>query len=91
MNALQRYRGPGREGVWYHPNRHAGFAHCPLSIIDLATGDQPMSDRAGNWVTYNSELYNYIELHNKLGSEQLISASDIEAILYTYGKRGDRE
>ncbi len=50
MNALQRHRGPDGEGVWAHAQGRVGFAHRRLSIIDLDTGAQPMTDGAGNWV-----------------------------------------
>lgn len=59
MNGLQRHRGPDGEGVWMHPAGHVGFAHRRISVIDLKTGQQPMRDRSGNWVTYNGEIYNY--------------------------------
>lgn len=43
---------------------HIGFAHRRLSIIDLSdAGIQPMSDKTGElWITYNGEIFNYIEL-----------------------------
>ena len=62
MNRLQKHRGPDDEGVWLHPLSHVGFAHCRLSIIDLASGAQPMTDTHGNWITYNGEIYNFIEV-----------------------------
>jgi asparagine synthase (glutamine-hydrolysing) len=61
MNGLLRHRGPDGEGTWHHPRGMAGFAHRRLSIIDLTTGHQPMSDGGGNWITYNGEVYNYVE------------------------------
>jgi asparagine synthase (glutamine-hydrolysing) len=86
MNSLQQHRGPDGEGLWQHTNRHVGFAHRRLSIIDLTTGAQPMRDKAGNWVTYNGEIYNYIELRNEIGSEQFVTSSDTEVILHAYRK-----
>jgi asparagine synthase (glutamine-hydrolysing) len=88
MNALQRHRGPDGEGLWQHSNRHVGFAHCRLAIIDLTTGNQPMRDKAGNWVTYNGEIYNYIELRSEIGQEQFVTTSDTEVILHAYHKWG---
>jgi asparagine synthase (glutamine-hydrolysing) len=61
MSGLLRHRRPNGEGTWYHPRRIAGFAHRRLSIIDLTTGHQPMSDGGGNWITCNGEVYNYVE------------------------------
>ena len=62
MNTLLQHRGPDGFDTWQHERQHVGFAHRRLSIIDLSTGDQPMRDQAGNWVTYNGEIYNYLEL-----------------------------
>jgi asparagine synthase (glutamine-hydrolysing) len=88
MNDLQRHRGPDGEGVWTHEHGHAGFAHRRLSIIDLATGKQPMTDRKGNWITYNGEIYNYLELRRELGQENFMTTSDTEVILQSYQKWG---
>ena len=88
MNDLLRHRGPDGEGVWQHPARFAGFAHRRLSIIDLSTGDQPMTDPAGNWITYNGEIYNYIELRAELGAENFQTTSDTEVILQAYRRWG---
>jgi asparagine synthase (glutamine-hydrolysing) len=89
MNDLQRHRGPDGKGIWEHPQGHVGFAHRRLSIIDLSpTGRQPMTDRAGNWIVFNGEIYNYIELRAELGQEHFVTASDTEVILRAYLKWG---
>lgn len=88
MNDLLRHRGPDGEDVWYHPRQHVGFAHRRLSIIDLQTGSQPMTDGAGNWITYNGEIYNYLELRDELGAEQFTTTSDTEVILRAYRRWG---
>ena len=88
MNRLQQHRGPDGEGVWTHPQEMVGFAHRRLSIIDLTTGQQPMEDQAGNWVTYNGEIYNYLELREELGSNLFRTGSDTEVILHAYRKWG---
>src|SRR6266849_5329398 len=88
MNELLRHRGPDGEGAWHHERRHVGFAHRRLTIIDLATGDQPMTDPAGNWITYNGEIYNYIELREELGADNFQTTSDTEVILHAYRKWG---
>ncbi len=88
LNQLQWHRGPDGEGIWRHPHRHVGFAHRRLSIIDLATGAQPMQDQAGNWITYNGEIYNYVELREELGKENFRTTSDTEVILQAYQKWG---
>jgi asparagine synthase (glutamine-hydrolysing) len=88
MNKLQKHRGPDEEGVWTHEHGHVGFAHRRLSIIDLTTGQQPMNDQKGNWITYNGEIYNYIELREELGPENFVTTSDTEVILQAYRKWG---
>ncbi len=90
MNDLQRHRGPDGEGVWLHKREFVGFGHRRLSIIDLSpTGAQPMTDRSGNWIVYNGEIYNYIELREELGQESFVSNSDTEVILFAYRKWGE--
>jgi len=64
------------------------FAHRRLSIIDLSdTGHQPMALSDGKyWMTYNGEVYNYLELKKELEAEgvQFISTSDTEVVLQAY-------
>ena len=88
MNDLQQHRGPDGEGIWKHPRALVGFAHRRLSIIDLVSGQQPMSDNAGNWVTYNGEIYNYREVRAELGPKTFVTQSDTEVILHAYRKWG---
>jgi len=47
-----------------------------------------MTDAAGNWITYNGEIYNYIELREELGAENFRTTSDTEVILHAYRKWG---
>ena len=89
MGRLIQHRGPDGEGFWEHASARAGFAHRRLSIIDLDTGDQPMTDGAGNWITYNGETYNYIELREELGREQFKTTSDTEVVLHAYRRWGE--
>ena len=84
MNELIAHRGPDGEGTWVHENRRIGFTHRRLTIIDLETGDQPMTDAAGNWITYNGEIYNYLELRDELGAGRFRTSSDTETILHGY-------
>jgi asparagine synthase (glutamine-hydrolysing) len=89
MSGLLRHRGPDGHGTWYHPRGLAGFAHRRLSIIDLTTGQQPMSDGNGNWITYNGEIYNYLELRAELGAERFTTTSDTEVVLRAYRRWGE--
>jgi asparagine synthase (glutamine-hydrolysing) len=89
INRLQRHRGPDGEAIWSHERDWVGFAHRRLSIIDLVSGDQPMRDDAGNWITYSGEIYNYLELRDEIGRERFATTSDTEVILRAYQKWGD--
>ncbi len=88
MSGLLRHRGPDGDGLWIHDRGHVGFAHRRLSIIDLATGDQPMTDSAGDWITYNGEIYNFRELRDELGADSFRTTSDTEVILAGYRRWG---
>ena len=88
MNHLIRHRGPDGDATWRGPSDRVGFVHRRLAIIDLVSGDQPMSDPAGNWITYNGEIYNYIELREELGAENFHTTSDTEVILAAYRRWG---
>jgi len=89
MQDLLRHRGPDGAGVWTHPNEQIGFAHRRLSIIELsAAGAQPMTDGAANWITYNGEIYNYVELREELGEENFVGHSDTEVILRAWRRWG---
>jgi len=88
MNSIIKHRGPDGDGIWTHSRGDAGFAHKRLSIIDLQTGNQPMTDEAGNTITYNGEIYNYVELKQELGDYKFYTNSDTEVILAAYKKWG---
>lgn len=88
MNRLQAHRGPDGEGIWIHPTGNVGFAHRRLSIIDLQTGKQPMCDETGNYVCFNGEIFNYLELKQELGGSYQ-TTSDTEVILKAYERWGE--
>lgn len=82
------YRGPDEEGMFL--NDHIGFHHKRLSIIDLKTGQQPMTYRDYT-IVFNGEIYNYIELRNELITKghHFTTTSDTEVILHAYHEYGD--
>lgn len=86
MIALQRHRGPDGEG--YYDSSGVSFGHARLSIIDLSeNGKQPMADPTERyWITYNGEIYNYLELASLLEKVGFCfrSRSDTEVLLYSY-------
>lgn len=89
MEKLQAHRGPDGTGLWVHENGFVGFAHQRLSIIDLSQeGDQPMTDESGNWIVFNGEIYNYLEIKRELGIDSFKTKSDTEVILRAYLKWG---
>lgn len=87
MNDLQRHRGPDGLGTWTHEAGHVGIAHRRLAVLDLSTGDQPMTDVAGNWISFNGEIYNYRELRAQLPGP-FRTTSDTEVILAAYREWG---
>ena len=65
MTNVISHRGPDDEGHFIEGNIGLGFRR--LSIIDLSTGHQPMSDMSGRyWITFNGEIYNYQEKRKEL-------------------------
>jgi len=60
-----QYRGPDESGIYM--GEGVGLGSVRLSIIDLAQGQQPMSDAAEEfWIVFNGEIFNYIELRDEL-------------------------
>jgi len=90
MMRLTKHRGPDGDGTWIDKTAGVAFAHLRLSIIDLTTGAQPMASPSGNVITYNGEIYNFIELRKELGEQSFKTTSDTEVILRAYEKWGER-
>ena len=85
MTAALAHRGPDGEG--YHFDDEVGLGHRRLSIIDLATGQQPMSSEDGRHVlVFNGEIYNFPELRRELEAKgyRFRTRSDTEVILHLY-------
>lgn len=90
MAASLRHRGPDEFGV-YRDDR-AGLAHARLSIIDLTTGQQPMSNEDDSlWVAFNGEIFNYVELRDELvaAGHRFRTRSDTEVILHAWEQWGE--
>lgn len=90
MNSLIEHRGPDGSGLWLNQDNSIGFAHRRLSIIDLTEhGAQPMIGQDGAVITYNGEVYNYIELREALAPGwDFQSHCDTETILAAHAKYG---
>lgn len=90
MSKLIAHRGPDGQGSWANPNLSCGLVHRRLAIIDLSpSGHQPMRGPNGTVITFNGEIYNYLELQAELaGSWSFQSSSDTEVILAAYNKWG---
>ncbi|HTI39453.1 MAG TPA: asparagine synthase (glutamine-hydrolyzing) [Vicinamibacterales bacterium] len=90
MCDLIAHRGP--DGWDVRVDGWVGLGHRRLSIIDLsAAGTQPMSTADGRvWITFNGEIYNFLELRRQLEQEghRFRSATDTEVILAAYRQYG---
>ncbi len=90
MVKSQAHRGPDDAGLYFDPRQTAGMGHTRLSIIDLScSGRQPMSSANGRyWISFNGELYNYLELRRELPDYPYCSQSDTEVILAAFERWG---
>jgi asparagine synthase (glutamine-hydrolysing) len=89
MSDSLRHRGPDSEGFLVAPGIGLGFRR--LSIVDLKTGDQPISNEDGSiTVICNGEIYNHIELRQRLAAagHRFATASDVEVIVHLYEEHG---
>jgi asparagine synthase (glutamine-hydrolysing) len=85
------HRGPDGQRLWVSRDHRVGFGHARLSIIDLATGDQPIaSEDNRTHIVVNGEFYQYEEIQRELESRghQLRTRSDSEIALHLYEERG---
>jgi asparagine synthase (glutamine-hydrolysing) len=85
MAGALHHRGPDEQGIYR--DAHCGLAHARLSIIDLASGQQPMVDAEDELViTYNGEVFNYVELREELRGlgATFRTQSDTEVVLQAY-------
>jgi asparagine synthase (glutamine-hydrolysing) len=91
MTGAIRHRGPDAED--FYRDGYASLGHRRLSIIDLAAGQQPMANEAGNlWIIYNGEIFNHADLRPALeaAGHQYKSHCDTETILHAYEQHGEK-
>jgi asparagine synthase (glutamine-hydrolysing) len=94
MTDVLAHRGPDGDGHWLSKDGNVGLAHRRLSIIDLSErGKQPMQYGQGRYtITFNGEIYNYLEVKEKLLQKgyQFHSDSDTEVLMAAYADKGER-
>jgi asparagine synthase (glutamine-hydrolysing) len=89
MCRAMAHRGPDEEGVYLGDG--VGLGMRRLSIIDVAGGQQPVSNEDRTiWVVFNGEIYNYRELRRRLEQQGHVfrTSSDTETIVHLYEQRG---
>ena len=94
MRECMVHRGPDGAGLWISEDRHIGFGHRRLSIIDLSdAASQPMCNEDGSiWISYNGEIYNHSEIRKELEKSGIhrwkTDHSDTEVILHAFEEWG---
>jgi asparagine synthase (glutamine-hydrolysing) len=86
-----RHRGPDGTGLYL--DGPFGMTNTRLAIVDLAGGDQPLSEERGRyWVMQNGEVYNYVELMGELNAlgHRFSTTCDTEVIAHAYEEWGPR-
>jgi len=89
MNEAIRHRGPDEDG--FYINDGVGLAMRRLSIIDLASGQQPIHNQDKTaWIVFNGEIYNYQEVREQLEKlgHKFYTNSDTEIIVHAYDQYG---
>ena len=90
MRDVLAHRGPDEAGL--HCDEWAALAHRRLSIVDLSSGQQPLSNEDGSiWVVFNGEIYNHADIRRELEQRghQYRTRSDTETIVHAYEEWGD--
>jgi asparagine synthase (glutamine-hydrolysing) len=88
LSSIQ-YRGPDESGIYI--NNQAALGSVRLSIIDIQTGQQPLSSADGKyWIVFNGEIFNYVELKTDLKrlGYSFRTESDTEVLLNAYLEYG---
>jgi asparagine synthase (glutamine-hydrolysing) len=89
MVRILRHRGPDDAGTWIGPG--IGLGSARLSIVDLATGHQPIHNEDGSvWVVFNGEIFNHTELRARLQARghRFYTRSDTEVLVHLYEDAG---
>lgn len=84
------HRGPDEHGMYR--DERAALGHARLSIVDLASGQQPMSNPDGTiWVVFNGEVFNHVELRAELEQKghTFRTRSDTEVIVHAWQEWGN--
>src|SRR3954470_22054379 len=90
MRDVITHRGPDEAGL--RCDDHAALAHRRLSIVDLGTGQQPLSNEDGSiWIVFNGEIYNHAEIRKELQGRghTYRTKSDTESIVHAYEQWGE--
>src|SRR5262245_37220264 len=90
MTAVVSHRGPDEDG--FYVTLGLGLGHRRLSIIDLATGQQPLCNEDGTiWVVFNGEIYNFMDVRGELeqAGHRFRTRTDTEVIVHAYEEWGD--
>ncbi len=91
MRDTLAHRGPDDRGLYVYDKAGIALGHRRLSIIDLETGHQPMSNEDGTiWLVFNGEIYNFLDLRRELLSlgHLFKTNSDTETIIHSYEEWG---
>ena len=92
MIEVQSHRGPDGDGFYLDSSGAASLGHNRLSIIDRSeAGREPMHDpKKRYWLTFNGEIYNYLELRKELEADYSFrSQTDAEVIIAAFEKWGE--
>ena len=90
MRDVITHRGPDDEGIFV--DGRVGLGHRRLSIVDVASGHQPMTNEDGSlYITYNGEIYNHADYREPLIARGHVYKThcDTETILHLYAEYGD--